>query len=290
MDIFHLPDDIFPGRSIRHEPVIFHSYTAPAGSFKGRSILHKNAISLVLSGEKTMQFAERSVSVNPSEFHFLSSGNCLVTMNLLPRMIFKSFLIFFDSHVLSGFYHKYETRIAEIKRTHKITPEPYLAFKKDEFVVNFIASLGLLSGSSAVISEDMKRLKLEELLLHLLESDPARLLAFQPMKPRETGDADIRNVVERNIGNAVSLDELAFLCNMSLSTFKRRFEKIYSTSPNKWFLQQRMELAKDLLRHHGEKPGEVFYKVGYQNHSSFSQSFKQVVGVTPKEFQQQTEL
>lgn len=290
MDIFHLPDDIFPGSNIGQEPVIFHSYTAPAGSFKGRSILHKNAISLVLNGEKTMQFAERSVSVNPSEFHFLSGGNCLVIMNLVPRMIFKSFLIFFDSHVLSSFHHKYETRIAEIKRAYKITPEPYLAFKKDEFVVNFITSLELLSRSSAAVSADMKLLKLEELLLHLLETDPARLLAFQTIKPHETGDAGIRNVVERNIGNAVSLEELAFLCNMSLSTFKRRFEKIYNTSPNKWFLHQRMELAKDLLRHHGEKPGEVFYKVGYQNHSSFSQSFKQIVGVTPTEFQQQAEL
>jgi AraC-like DNA-binding protein len=46
-----------------------------------------------------------------------------------------------------------------------------------------------------------------------------------------------------------------------------------------------MERAALLLRGH-EKPSDVYYKVGYENHSSFTQSFKQVYGVTPKEFQQ----
>jgi AraC-like DNA-binding protein len=83
----------------------------------------------------------------------------------------------------------------------------------------------------------------------------------------------------------LSVEELAFLCNTSLSTFKRRFQKIYGTSPNKWILQKRMELAKHLLEHHHEKPGDIYYKIGYENHSSFSQSFKQVYGVTPRDFQ-----
>jgi AraC-like DNA-binding protein len=45
-----------------------------------------------------------------------------------------------------------------------------------------------------------------------------------------------------------------------------------------------MEMAKHLLQHYNEKPSEVFYKVGYENHASFSQSFKQAFGVTPKEY------
>jgi AraC-like DNA-binding protein len=36
-----------------------------------------------------------------------------------------------------------------------------------------------------------------------------------------------------------------------------------------------------------ENPGEVSYKVGYENPSSFSESFKQVFGISPKQYQQQ---
>ncbi|WP_431211689.1 helix-turn-helix domain-containing protein [Puia sp. P3] len=45
-----------------------------------------------------------------------------------------------------------------------------------------------------------------------------------------------------------------------------------------------MEQAVVLLRQQA-RPSEIYFQLGYENHSSFSQSFKQVYGVTPKEFQ-----
>ena len=47
-----------------------------------------------------------------------------------------------------------------------------------------------------------------------------------------------------------------------------------------------MEIAASLLLQN-ENPSEVFYKIGYESHSSFSQSFKQIYGISPKQFQQQ---
>jgi len=79
MKIYTLPQDIFPGGRAPDEAIIFHNYAAATGLFNGKSILTKNAISLVISGEKTMHFAEKEIHVNSREFHFLSAGNCLVT-------------------------------------------------------------------------------------------------------------------------------------------------------------------------------------------------------------------
>jgi len=285
MNIFKLPEDIFPGNKGAEENIIFHHYAAPAGSFHGRSILSKNAISLVISGEKTMHFAEKKVTVKDDEFHFLSSGNCLVSMKLNERIPFKSILIFFDNMTLSNFYLKYNRQIEKIRAGHKISTELYLAFKKDGFILNFIDSLKLLFQKKANISTEMKQLKFEELMLHLLEVYPEKILAFQPATINEMGDFEIRKAVESNITNNISVEELAFLCNVSLSTFKRRFAKIFGTSPNKWILLKRMEIAKQLLQNNNEKPGNIFYKIGYENHSSFTKSFKQTFGLTPQDFQ-----
>ncbi|GAB2811237.1 helix-turn-helix transcriptional regulator [Ferruginibacter profundus] len=287
MQIFHLPEDIFGGGEQSSNGILFYNYAAPLGSFKGKSILSKNAISLVLSGEKTMHFAAKTVKVNPGEFHFLSAGNCIVSMKLDESIQFKSILLFFDNAVLQKFYSKYHDLVAAFTGKQKLSSEPYLAFKKDAFVVHFIESLQLLFKQKTPVSPEMKQLKFEELMLHLLERYPDKILAFQHEKQTGFDDMAIRRAVETNITNNLALEELAFLCNTSVSTFKRRFVKIYGTSPNKWILQQRMELAKDLLLHHNEKPGEVFYKVGYENHSSFTQSFKQTFGTTPKAFQLQ---
>jgi AraC family transcriptional regulator, exoenzyme S synthesis regulatory protein ExsA len=283
MKIFNLPDDI--PLINKTDSIIFHNYSAPNGIFNGKSILNKNAISLVVSGEKTMHFAEKMVQINHDEFHFLSTGNCLVSMKLSNKIPFKSILIFFDDNTLTNFYLKYNNKINQYNNKQKICPEPYIAFKKDNFVLNFIDSLNLLLKDSPSFSKEMKQVKFEELMLHLLEKYPEQILSFQIIKSKNFDDLEIRKVVETNIINNLKLEDLAFLCNISLSTFKRRFEKIYEQSPNKWMLQKRMELAKNLLQHHNTKPSEVYYQVGYENHSSFSKSFKQTFGVTPKEFQ-----
>lgn len=285
MTIFNLPDDITE-KEEKSDRIIFYNYSAPTGAFNGKCILNKNVISLVICGEKTMHFADKVVNIKDDEFHFLSTGNCLVSMKFSDKVQFKSILIFFDDNILTNFYLKYDHSISKIKNKQKIHCEPYLAFKKDAFILNFISSLNLLFQYTSGISNEMKQIKFEELMLHLLEKYPFQTLSFQTAKNKKFDDFEIRKAVETNITNNISLEELAFLCNISLSTFKRRFVKIYETSPNKWMLQKRMELAKNLL-HHNQKPSEVFHKVGYENHSSFSQSFKQTFGMTPKEFQMQ---
>ena len=287
MHIHNLPQDIFPADSYPNERIIFHNYAAGEELQNGKSILHTNAISLVMSGEKIMRFANRTLHINNSEFHFISAGNCLASIKFSGRDIFRSILIFFENSVLTDFYLKYDGLIKEIRQAHKIKSEPYVSFKKNAFTRNFITSLDLLLQNGKSVTPEMRLVKFEELMLHLLEKYPREVLSFQASGIKDLDDLAIKRAVESNITSNISLEDLAFLCNISLSTFKRRFEKIYGTSPSKWMLQQRMELAKHLLLNHQEKPGEVYYKVGYENHSSFSQSFRQYFGVAPKDLQLQ---
>jgi AraC-like DNA-binding protein len=90
----------------------------------------------------------------------------------------------------------------------------------------------------------------------------------------------------KHVTTPISVDELAFLCNTSISTFKRKFFKIYGTSPQKWLTQQKMRIAANLLKHPHERPGSVYEKVGYENQSSFILAFKKQYGMTPREYQQ----
>jgi len=97
-------------------------------------------------------------------------------------------------------------------------------------------------------------------------------------------DLLIRQVVTANTYNFISLEELAFLCYMTLSTFKRRFASLYGTSPKKWFQEKRMEKAAKMLRNSNLNLTEIHLELGYENLSSFIQSFKQVYGTTPKQY------
>lgn len=287
MSTFSLPDEIDIDAGSKMEDLIFHYYTAPTQTFYGRSILTKNAISLVISGDKTMQFAERKIEISDREIHFLSTGNCLVSMKLSEVKPFRSILIFFDNRIWTNFLVKYQRRIEQLTKGKKIDKVPFLRFGKDPFIHNYIASLVLRFESELRLSAEMKMIKFEELMLHLLEHYPAEVLSFQSLKGHERGDLELRKVVERNVTSNMSLTDMAFLCHLSLSTFKRRFLKIYGVPPRQWLIERRMELAREFLIQDREKPGEIFHKLGYANHSSFSQSFRQVYGVTPTAFQAQ---
>lgn len=286
MDVINLPYDIFPGEK-NSGHVLIHEFAASPDAIKGKSILHMNAISLVISGEKTMHFAEKTIHISNKTLHFLSGGNCVAAMKLAKGELFKSTLLFFDNKTLTGFYLKYHNLVKKQKAKHTIKAEGFVSIPQTDFVRQFITSLGQLKKPGKEISPEMRLLKFEELMLHLLENYPQEILSFQPAGKTNKDDLEIRKAVETNITNPVSVEELAFLCNISLSTFKRRFAKIYGTSPNSWLLEKRLEKAKELLQHYHQKPGEVFYKVGYENHSSFTQSFRQRFGITPKDFQKQ---
>ena len=284
MDVINLPNDVFPGQ-YKAGGVFFHNYTAHPQTFRGKSVLHSNAISLVISGEKTMHFANKTVHIKDDSFHFLSAGNCVASMQLSAKNPLHSILVFFDNEVLAGFFLKYHQLAEQLQGQTKPANEAFLDFKKDAFTINYIQSLLLMFESGKTISPEMGMLKFEELLLHLLETHPEQLLSFRGGCSGGFDDIELRKVVETHVNTAVNLEELAFMCNISLSTFKRRFVKIYGTSPSKWFLQRRMEMAKKLLSHYNERPGEIYYKVGYENHSSFSETFKQTFGLTPSAFQ-----
>lgn len=286
MDIIHLPEAILTNAK-GNERIVIHPYHAPVGSFRGKSIMSMNAVSLVIKGEKTMHFAEKSVYVNDKEIHFLSAGNCIASMKFSNQDTIRSILLFFDNETLARFYQKYDSIITAARKKHKPAAEFYVSIKKDAFIVNYIASLQLLIDSRIPLSEEMKLLKFEELMLHLLHTQPALLLSFRSLKKGEYDDIELKKIVEANVVSNMSVEELAFLCNMSLSTFKRRFTVIYGLPPGKWILAQRIQMAKDLLQYHNEKPAEVYHKVGYENHSSFTQAFRQITGITPSQYQSQ---
>jgi AraC-like DNA-binding protein len=281
MNVYTLPDDISPGRKIKNSDIVFYHYTSLKDSIREKAHLACNAFSLVISGTKTMLFAEKTVHIKDTEIHLLSSGNCLASVSISGQKTFESFLIFFTDEVLLDFYQAHS---AAVNNGRKKKYAPYLEFDKDEFIGNYIRSLLLTLKNGRSFSEPMKRIKLNELFLYLLENYPDRFLSFQQSAGISDVELQIRKVMEANKDNNLSADELAFLCNMSLSTFKRQFRKIYRMAPGTWLNEQKMISAAKLLGQKRGKPGEIWHRLGFETHTGFTRSFKKYHGCTPKEY------
>lgn len=238
----------------------------------------------LLEGEKTVHFAGSQITVKPHQFILLTAGNCLMSEKLAAENTdYHSILILFDSKLLSDFFDRHSSLLSN--QTKQPDNIPFLLLEKDEFLVNFTHSLDYMLKSDKPIYQDLQKVKLEELFLYLAIQYPGKIEQIRNMSYEANDELIVRHAITSHIDSNVTVEELAFLCNMSLSSFKRRFARIYGNSPNRWLLEKRMERAAKMLRQDNRKASEIYYELGYENLSSFIQSFKQIYGITPKQYQ-----
>lgn len=258
-------------------------YSSAASSIKGKVKLEQNLFSFLQEGAKSVQYSGKLATIDPDQFFLLSAGQCLMTEKTSPAGgQYRSTLIFFDDELLADFLTRHP---AEPHRQPERTEVPFLVLNKDPFLINFIESLGHMLDLGQVLSQEMQKLKLEELLLYISTNYPEQFTMLRKSANLNNEELMIRQAILNSLDQQLSVEEMAFLCHMSLSTFKRRFLKLFGTSPNKWIIEQRMHRAAELLTKGNRKASEIFLDLGYENLSSFVQSFKLVHGITPKQYQ-----
>lgn len=96
-----------------------------------------------------------------------------------------------------------------------------------------------------------------------------------------------REYVERHFAEAICLEKLAALCNMSVTNFRREWKKHYPESPMQYRDLLRIYYAKEYLRSGYYTIYEIAEKCGFEDPSYFSRFFKKQTGLTPGEAKKQ---
>lgn len=280
LQIYNLPNDFSTVEEL-NQPVIIRAYQSPIPSLRNKSIINWNMIDIILMGKKTIIDITGMPSLETGEMMLLSRGSCLISQALPEHGLFKSIVIYFTNEFLANFLIKYP----ELNHPAKmLAKKPFLKYGQDAFISDYIKTLyGLLQKPETCIPA-FKLLKAEEILLYLAIREPGKLQSLAVIA-RDNEDMELRKAVENMLGTKVTIEELAFLCNTSISSFKRRFFNIYGMPPQKWITQKKIAFAAALLRHPGEYVGTVYEKAGYESQSSFTKAFKQHYGLTPKAYQ-----
>lgn len=90
--------------------------------------------------------------------------------------------------------------------------------------------------------------------------------------------------IESNLERMFKTEELADLLDLGPDHFARCFKKSTGQSPHQHVVRRRMDEACRLLRETDLSMLEVGLSVGYSTASHFSKSFKDHIGMTPREF------
>ncbi|WP_158074178.1 helix-turn-helix domain-containing protein [Bradyrhizobium brasilense] len=87
-----------------------------------------------------------------------------------------------------------------------------------------------------------------------------------------------------HLDKPIGLDELASLIGLSRYHFCTAFRLSTGLTPHVWLSRQRMLLAQRLLSDPNLLISEVALAVGYSTQSAFAQTFRRIVGTTPRSF------
>ncbi|QQU02659.1 helix-turn-helix domain-containing protein [Myroides odoratus] len=275
MNLITLPNDLNLDASAS---IQIFDYCSSQEIARQQIVLNQYVFSFLLEGVKEVVFDDAIQVIDPSSFLLMKAGHCLMTEKLSKHSTYRSVLFFFSKEDIQKFAQKIELNPPQVQEYQSIH-----SFAYDDFILRYVASLLDIDKLSTEAQHRLLAVKFDEIMWYLIEVYGMDLL--YSLLHHNDSTQKFTRTIESNKLHKLTLKELAFLCNMSVSTFKRTFEKHYAESPMQWFQNKRLDYARYLLHFEKKTASEIYLEIGYENLSSFIQAYKIKFGVTPKQDQ-----
>ncbi|MEL7535222.1 MAG: AraC family transcriptional regulator [Bacteroidota bacterium] len=171
--------------------------------------------------------------------------------------------------------------LLEVKNVKPIRHEKIVG---SDLMKNYVEGLKYYFENPSLVSDELIKLKLKELILLLAKTDNAETIRMLIAGLFAPAELDFKEIIEANLYNNLGLEELAHLAGLSLSSFKREFVKHYEQSPAKYIKQRKLAKAAKLLKATELRISEVAYECGFVDLAHFSKSFQQFYHISPSNY------
>ncbi len=265
----------------------FSIYETHKAAFDVKLHFETIAFTAMLRGKKHMKlenktgyfdyFPGESVLVSPGETMVIdfpeadeTPSQC-ISLSLNPEFIENSL-----NHLN---YHL--PKVDETSRWN-IELDEYFIFNNQSLAsaTNNIMRIAMDNNSQKDIMADFA---LKELLIRLMQTQ-ARSMMEKNIAKNKSRISFAVDYIKKNLHQKLSIDSIAKMAYVSKSNFFKMFKDELGTSPNEFILQERINRAKELLASQNSIK-ETAYQTGFSDTNYFTRVFKQLVGVTPKSYQ-----
>ena len=125
---------------------------------------------------------------------------------------------------------------------------------------------------------------LSELLTDLYKIKALSISDGRQYRERPAWLLATNDYIDQNLNKKLTVSELSARCQMSESSFFKRFREEIGMSPYDYLLKRRLERAATLLRTTGFQIKTVSRLVGFPSSNHFSARFRERYGVLPHEY------
>lgn len=253
--------------------------------FKKNTMLSDEACFLHMLEGEYMSISENStIKTSAKESLLMKCGNYLSQFPVSAgAKKYETIVAHFSADILKKIYNNDIPGF--LKHSKPGNPVTGMAKVPDDLLLQkYIDGLLFYFENPGIVTEELLVLKLKELMLLLSQTKEAPLVhqilasLFSPV------NYSFREVVDTHLFSDLSVTELAQLTNLSVSSFKRRFEKVYGESPAGYLKAKKLEKAAELLLATGKSMNEIADECGFSSLSNFSKSFQHRYHTAPTRY------
>ena len=165
--------------------------------------------------------------------------------------------------------------------------EPNKSFEQinNNFLIQkYIEGLLFYFENPPLVNEDILVLKLKEIILLLSQTrngEAVQIILSQLFSPNIY---TFKQIIEAHLFSQLTIDDLAKLHNLSVSSFKREFAKLYNNTPANYIKNKRLEKAAELLLVSDERITTIAFNCGFNDLANFSKSFFDKYKLSPTSY------
>ena len=161
----------------------------------------------------------------------------------------------------------------------KVTPE----------IITLVEKILALPNNNDFISSLQKETLAQQLIFDVLKQLSPEMLGNSESEKQPLDDKVSASIhyIESHLDDEISLDLLADKMAMSVSNLQRKFKQDLGVTVSSYIRQRRLEIAKVHIERGTMTITEAAYESGYHHPSNFSNAFKKLFGISPKELYEQ---
>lgn len=236
----------------------------------------------MLKGETQFQFDDAHINIPANHALLLNCIHPGKQINDLNNSYGEIVVVTFHPDVLRKIYEKEFPVI--FQKNDKITNQSSKKINNDFLIQKYIEGLLFYFENPSLVNDEMLILKLKEIILLLSQTQDAETIQVILSQLFSPTTYTFKQIIEANLFSQAGVEELAQKTNLSVSSFKREFKKIYSDSPANYIKNKKLERAAELLVVSNARITDIAFDCGFNDLANFTKSFHDKYNTTPTNY------
>ncbi|MGY3214809.1 helix-turn-helix domain-containing protein [Mucilaginibacter sp. HD30] len=237
----------------------------------------------VLQGEMQFQFEDDQTDIPVNHSLLL---NCLISgkqiRNTKDTSAGEVVIVTFHPEILKKIYERELPAI--IQPGKSVSNQSHGKINNEFLIQKYIEGLLFYFENPSLVNDEIMILKLKEIILLLSQTrqvETIQVILSQLFSPAKFS---FKQIIEANLFSQVNIEELAKKSNLSVSSFKREFAKLYNDTPANYIKNKKLMKAAELLLASDNRIADIAYNCGFNDLANFTKSFHDKYQVSPTHY------